>query len=94
MTDMTETTATEFKKKLTNALKKLDSNDIEIETLLELIKKIKITKKKSVKRDPTPYNNFMQKSMKQVRIDQPDLLQKDVMRESVRLWHEHKSTDI
>ena len=51
------------------------------------------TKKNVVKRPLTGYNIFMQESMKQVKIDNPDLIQKDVMKESVRLWHIHKAND-
>jgi hypothetical protein len=31
--------------------------------------------------------------LKQVKIDNPHLIQKDVMKESVRLWHIHKAND-
>ena len=90
---MTEATATEFKTKLTKALRKLDSDNIDIDIVIETMNKIKITKKNVVKRPLTGYNIFMQESMKQVKIDNPDLIQKDVMKESVRLWHIHKAND-
>jgi hypothetical protein len=93
MTDMTEMTATQFKTKFTKALRKLDSGDIDIDLVIETMKKIKITKKNDVKRPLTVYNLFMQESLKQVKIDNPHLIQKDVMKESVRLWHIHKAND-
>jgi hypothetical protein len=93
MTEMTEMTATEFKKKLTKALGKLVNDVIDIDSIMETMQKIKITKKKTVKRALTPYNIFMKDTMKQVKIDQPDLPQMDVMRESVRLWKLQKDKD-
>lgn len=84
--EVTETTASEFKKKLSKVLKKHDSTNIEMDNLLELIKKIKITKKPRVKRDLTSYNIFMKESMKQVKIDNPLFRRQDVLKESARLW--------
>jgi hypothetical protein len=63
--NMTESTATEFKTQLTKALRKLDSDNIDIKT-----------KKNVVKRPLTTYNIFMRESMKHVKIDNHDLIHK------------------
>lgn len=93
ITEITEMTATEFKKKLTTALRKLDNDSIDLNKVLEIMKKLKITKKKGTKRPLTEYNIFMQTTLRQVGIDQPTLIQKDVMREASRLWNENKKID-
>jgi len=93
ITEITEMTATEFKKKLTKALLKLEPDNVDLNMVLEIMKKLKITKKKSSKRPLTDYNIFMQTSMKQIRIDQPTLKQKDVMKEAVILWNANKNGD-
>ena len=93
ITEITEMTATEFKKKLTTTLRKLDNDSIDLNKVLEIMKKLKITKKKGTKRPLTEYNIFMQTTLRQVGIDQPTLIQKDVMREASRLWNENKKID-
>jgi hypothetical protein len=93
ITDMKEMLATEYKTKLTKALHKLELENIDLNTIIQTMKKIKITKKTSVKRPLTAYNLFMQVSLKQVKIDYPNITQQDVMTETARLWNIHKKND-
>jgi len=93
MAEMTEMTATEFKKKFSKALLKLEPENIDLDAVRGLLKKVKITKKSNAKRPLTAYNIFMKDALTQVKMEQPELKQMDVMREAVLLWNKQKVTD-
>lgn len=50
----------------------------------------KIPKKDKQKRDPTAYNIYCKKKMPEIKLNNPDMKQREVLKEAARLWQLEK----